>query len=184
MAAAVGALQRKLASRRFVEMLVESIRENQLKLKSAPQPRTELRKLKEWEGLKDEDRQRQIDSIAKSIRKYQTQLTEFLGQWKQEWALYESQLNVEKAKVRLSAASEEWERVRPLTAGGIMNSSEQRKAESEVSLSEIAVKPAELQLAPYAAIQKEMSELNPDNFGTKALLKDPVVEPVRNTETR
>ena len=176
-------LYKELANRRrFVQMLVERIQDEQEKLKTASRSLTELRKLKEWEEMTDEDRQRGIDSVAKRIRSYQPQLTEFLGQWKQEWSLYESQLkllqlDVEEAEIRFSAARKAADRVREMARAGVISSTEQRKAETELGVSEIAVKRAHLYMAPYAAIQTKTSELDPRNFDAKQLLKDPLEEP-------
>ncbi len=176
-------LYKELANRRrFVQMLVERIQDEQVKLMAAQRPLTELKTLKDWEDMTDEDRQRGIDSPAKRIISYQPQLTEFLGQWKQEWSLYESQLkllqlNVDEAQIRRSAAQVGLEHVRELAESGVITTAEQRKAETELAVAEIAVKRAELHLAPYSAIDKEMTELNPRNFDAEQLLKDPLEEP-------
>ncbi len=87
------------------------------------------------------------------------------------------QLDVEEAGIRLSATQKEMDRARQLVAKNVMSTTEQRKAETEHAVSEIAVKRAELHLAPYAAMENEMFELNPENFDAQQLLKDPLEEP-------
>jgi hypothetical protein len=166
-------------SRQFVQMSVAEIGDQQRTLKASQRSLTELKKLTEWKNLTDEDRQRGIDAAARNIRSHQEQVTLFLSQWKHHWSVYESQLkllqlDIDEARIRHSAARTALERVRELVENGVMTTTEHRKAETELAVSEIAVKRAELHLAPYAAIQIEMSELNPRNFDARQLLKDPL----------
>ena len=182
-------LYRELANRRrFVELSVDSIKALEPKLKAAQKPLLELKKLKDWQDMSEEDRQRSIDSVAGNIRRYQKDLVGFLGQWKQEWSLYQSQLkllqlDVEEAVIRRDAARKDAARVRELAESGVTTTAERRKAETELAVADIALKRAELHLAPYATIEADMSELNPGNFDSEQLLNDPLRTPIIFTET-
>jgi hypothetical protein len=182
-----GELFKQLADRRrFVHLSVDSINDLQPKLKAAQRSLSELRTLKEWQDMTEADRQRSIGSVARNIRRCQEELVRSLGQWKQEWSLYQSQLkllhlDVEEALIRRDAARKDAERVRQLAENGVTTDAEQRKADTELAVSGIALKRAELILAPYATIEADMSELDPTEFDSELLLKDPVRETMRST---
>jgi len=148
-----------------------------------------VKKLKDRNDTTEGEMQEGIDAVAKYIERQQEELELLLGEWKQEWSLYQSLLkllllDIEEAKIRHSAARTELERTQKLAANGVITTAERRKAETELAVSEIAVQRAELQMVPYTAIDKEIAELNPKNFDVRGLLKDPREEPSRPASRR